>query len=160
MLLKKCRNCKSKNISILFTLGKLTYTGRFPKKINQKIKNGELNIVICKDCELVQLGNHFDLKYLYGPNYGYRTGINQTMTEHVKAITKYLSKKTKLKKGDSALDIASNDGTLLNFYNKKITTLGIDPLVNKYKKFYKNINYKISNFFDHKKITKIHKKKI
>ena len=159
MLLKRCRNCNSTNISSLFTLGKLTYTGRFPKKINQNIKNGELNIVICKNCDLVQLGNHFDLKYLYGPNYGYRTGINQTMTKHVESITKYLSKKTKLEKGDSALDIASNDGTLLNFYNKNIITLGIDPLVNKYKKFYKNINYKISNFFDHKKISKIHKNK-
>ena len=45
------------------------------------------------------------------------------------------------------LDIASNDGTLLNFYNKKIITFGIDPILNKYKKYYKNINFFFIKFF-------------
>ena len=40
---------------------------------------------------------------------------------------------------DCVLDIASNDGTLLNSYNKKFYTVGIDPLVNRYKKHYKKI---------------------
>ena len=114
---------------------------------------------MCKNCNLVQLGNHFNLKYLYGPNYGYRTGINFTMTEHVKNITKYLSKLTNLKNKDAVLDIASNDGTLLNFYEKSIIKFGIDPLINNYLKYYKNVDYKISNFFDYKKIVKKFKKK-
>ena len=159
MSLKNCRNCKSKKIRNIFTLGKLAYTGRFPKKDTQKIKTGELNLSMCKNCNLVQLGNHFSLKYLYGPNYGYRTGINFTMTEHVKNITKYLSQITNLQNKDAVLDIASNDGTLLNFYGKNIIKFGIDPLVNKYFKYYKNIDYKISSFFDYKKIIKKFKKK-
>ena len=159
MHLKKCRNCKSKKIIKLFSLGNLSYTGRFPKTLNQTIKKGKLSLSICSNCKLVQLGNHFDLNYLYGPSYGYRTGINLTMTNHVKEITKYLSKITHLKKGDSVLDIASNDGTLLNFYKKNIITFGIDPLINKYLKNYKKINYKISNFFDYKKINTKHKNK-
>ena len=68
----------------------------------------------------------FDLKYLYGPDYGYRTGINATMTNHVKKITKTLTKKTKIKKKDWVLDIASNDATLLNFYNKNLITFSDD----------------------------------
>ena len=89
---------------------------------------------------------------MYGPNYGYRTGINKTMSEHVKNITKFLTKKVFLTKKDMVLDIASNDGTLLNFYNKKIITFGIDPILNKYKKYYKNINFTSSNFFSKSKI--------
>ena len=37
---------------------------------------------------------------------------------------------------DHVLDIASNDATLLNFYPKNVITVGVDPLVNKYKKYY------------------------
>ena len=60
----------------------------------------------------------FDLNYLYGPDYGYRTGINKTMLDHVKKVVKHLSKKTKLKKKELVLDIASNDGSLLKNYKK------------------------------------------
>ena len=56
------------------------------------------------------------------------------------------------------MDIASNDGTLLNSYKiKGIKTVGIDPILKKYRKFYKNINIKIPSFFSHKAI-KINKK--
>ena len=72
------------------------------------------------------------------------------MTNHVKSIVKKL-KNSKIKKGDAVLDIASNDGTLLNFYNKDIITVGIDPILNKYKK-YKKINYSIPGFFNFKLI--------
>ena len=152
MKLKNCRNCNSTNLFVLFTLGNLAFTGRFPKNNSQRIKKGELSLSICKNCKLVQLGNSFNLKYLYGPNYGYRTGINKTMTNHVNNITKYLGKLSKLKNNEAVLDIASNDGTLLNFYNKDIIKFGIDPLINMYSNNYKKINYKISNFFDYNKI--------
>ena len=135
----------------LFSLGSLSYTGKFPSK-NQNIKKKKIELVICKNCELVQLAHNFDLKYLYGPDYGYRTGINKTMLSHVKEVVEHLSKITKLKKKDYVLDIASNDASLLNFYKKKANTFGIDPILNKYQKEYKNINYKINDFFSAKKI--------
>jgi len=109
---------------------------------------------MCKKCNLVQLHDNFDLKYLYGPDYGYRTGINATMTSHVKKITRTLVKIVSVKKNDWVLDIASNDATLLNFYNKNLITFGIDPLVNKFKKNYKNVNFKLSDFFSANKIKK------
>jgi len=42
----------------------------------------------------------------------------------------------------------------INFYNKNIVKVGIDPLVNKYIKYYKKIDYKISDFFSSSKILK------
>ena len=144
MKLKKCRNCQGKKLTKLFSLGKLSYTGKFPKNINTNIKKTELTLVMCDKCSLVQLNNNYNLKYLYGPDYGYRTGINKTMLNHVKNVVKYLSKKAQLKKKDYVLDIASNDGSLLNFYNININTFGIDPILNKYIDQYQRINYKIS----------------
>ncbi len=158
MELKKCRICKKSKLKKLFSLGKLSFTGKFPS-INQQIKKEPITLVICKNCELVQLGHSFDLKYLYGPDYGYRTGINKTMLNHVKQVVKYLSKIIKIKKNDYVLDIASNDGSLLNFYNQNVKTFGIDPILEKYKENYQKINYKVGDFFSAKQIKKITNKK-
>jgi len=155
--IKKCRNCSGKSIINLFSLGKLKFTGKFPK-IKEKIPYGNLTLVMCKSCKLVQLKEIFDMKYLYNKDYGYRTGINSTMSSHVKNVVKKLFKNAKLKKNNNVLDIASNDGTLLNNYDKKIITWGMDPVLNKFKNEYKKINHKISNFFDYKLILKINKK--
>ncbi len=158
MEIKKCRSCKKTKLKKLFSLGNLCFTGKFPS-INQIIKKKPIVLVICTNCELVQLSHNFDLKYLYGPDYGYKTGINKTMINHVHKVVKYLSKETKLKKKDYVLDIASNDGSLLKSYNKDICTFGIDPILNKYKEEYKNINFKVSDFFSAKNIEKKTKKK-
>lgn len=158
MKIKSCRICNSSKLTYLFSLGNLCFTGKFPTN-EQKIKKKPIEVILCNNCGLVQLAHNFDLKYLYGPDYGYRTGINQTMLDHVKLIVKKLSKLTNLKSKDFVLDIASNDGSLLNFYDKKIKTFGIDPILNKYKKNYKNINYKVNDFFSFEKIKKITKKK-
>ena len=157
LYIKKCRNCNSKSIINLFSLGKIRFTGKFPK-YKEKIPHGELNLVMCKLCKLVQLKHIFNMSYLYNKDYGYRTGINLTMSNHVKNVVRKISKIAKLKSGDSVLDIASNDGTLLINYNSKIKTWGIDPILLKFKKEYKKINYKISNFFNYKLILNKDKK--
>ena len=134
MKITHCRNCNEKKLKKLFTLGNLYFTGKFQKE-NNKIKRSKIDLNICNKCKLVQLGHKYNLKYMYGPDYGYRTGINYTMSNHVKNITKYISKRAELKRGDIVIDIASNDGTLLNYYNKNIVTFGIDPILNKYRKY-------------------------
>ena len=156
MIIKNCRICKSKSLQELFSLGRMKFTGKFPSK-KQFIPSGDINLVMCKKCKLVQLRDNFSLKYLYNNDYGYRTGINSTMRNHVKYVVNKITKKARLKNKEYVLDIASNDGTLLNFYKNNINTFGVDPLVNKYKKNYKKIKYKVSDFFNYKNISKIDK---
>ena len=81
------------------------------------------------------------------------------MLNHVKNITTNLSKKTNLKKNDLVLDIASNDGSLLNFYKDGVIKFGIDPILKKYKDNYKNIKYSSSSFFFQPKKLKPKQKK-
>ncbi len=149
MKIKKCRICKSKNFFDLFSLGKLSFTGKFPENLKDKIPQDFINLIMCKKCKLVQLDRNFNPNYLYSQDYGYRTGINLTMTKHVHYVAREAIKLSKIKKNEHVLDIASNDGTLLNFYDKKFITVGIDPIIKKYTKYYKKIDYKVSNFFSH-----------
>ena len=43
---------------------------------------------------------------------------------------------------------------MLNFYRKDLITVGIDPILSKFKKFYKNINFKVCSFFSLKSLKK------
>ena len=148
-----CKNCSCKKFDRLFSLGNLAYSGKFPKKKSLKIPSDFITLVKCKNCHLVQLDRKFNPKYLYNLDYGYRSGINKTMSLHLNSITKKLNSIVKLKKNDHILDIASNDGTLLNSYkNKDVIKVGVDPILSKFKKFYKKIDIKIDSFFSKKKI--------
>ena len=149
MKITNCRICSSKKFLNLFSLGKLSFTGKFAKNKSDNIPKREVTIVMCNKCKLIQLNQNFSSKFLYSNDYGYRTGINRTMSEHVKNLVKFSTKKMRLKKNDAVLDIASNDGTLLNYYNKQIIRVGIDPILNKYKKFYKKIDFKVNDFFSY-----------
>ena len=150
-----CRNCGNKKLLKLFSLGKLAYSGKFPKSKKIDVAREEITLVMCSSCKLVQLSKNFNPKFLYSRDYGYRSGINKTMSEHLSKVSQRLSILTNLNKGDAVLDIASNDGTLLNSYKKKgIVKVGIDPIINKFKKFYKKNDYQIKDFFSYKSIIK------
>ena len=107
MKIKFCRNCKSSKFLNLFGLGKMSFTGRFPKNFSNNIPKEHLNLLMCQKCKLVQLDRNFNLNYLYGKQYGYRTGINKTMTNHVKKTVKTAKGLVNLKINDYVLDIAS-----------------------------------------------------
>ncbi len=132
----------------------MSFTGKFAKSLKIDIPKAVVSLLICKVCKLIQLDRNFNPRYLYDTGYGYRTGINFTMTKHVKDVVIESVKLVKLKKNDAVLDIASNDGTLLNFYKKNTFTVGIDPLIKKYRSYYKNINYGIQDFFSFEAIRK------
>ena len=148
MKISNCRSCNHRHFSKLFTLGKMSFTGKFSKNFKDNIPKALINLIMCKSCKLVQLDRNFNPKYLYDKNYGYRTGINATMTNHVEMVVNEAVKLVKLKREDAVLDIASNDGTLLSFYKKYIFRVGCDPLVKKYKEYYKDINFGIADFFN------------
>jgi SAM-dependent methyltransferase len=96
----------------------------------------------------VQLRNSFDLKEMYGDNYGYRSSLNQSMVEHLRAKVAHL--RTIVSPGPRSLviDIGSNDGTLLSFYPQDSALLaGIDPTAAKFRAFYRPDIQVLPDFF-------------
>ena len=84
MKIKICRSCKSKKLSKVFSLGKQTLTGIFPPSKNAKITKGNLSLILCNQCKLLQLENNFNPNEMYGENYGYMSSLNKSMMTHLK----------------------------------------------------------------------------
>jgi hypothetical protein len=158
--IKKCRSCNSNKLQKLFSLGNQSFTGIFPKNKNQKVPRGKLILVICNLCKLVQLSENFNLKKMYGNNYGYRTGLNLSMVNHIKDKINFLKKKFRIVKDDIVIDIGANDGTLLSFLDsKKNKLIAVDPTIKKFNKFYQKNIIKVPNFFSFRGVEKYLKNK-
>jgi len=158
--IKKCRSCNLNKLQKLFSLGNQSFAGIFPKNKNQKVPRGKLILVICSSCKLVQLSENFNLKKMYGNNYGYRTGLNLSMVNHIKSKINFLKKKFRIAKDDIVIDIGANDGTLLSFLDsKKNKLIAVDPTIKKFNKFYKKNIIKVPNFFSYRRVEKYLKNK-
>src|SRR5687767_1304935 len=89
--IKKCRLCQNSRFESILDLGEQYFTGIFPKEKSEDVPTGCLELVKCSECDLVQLAHSFDLSKLYGHNYGYRSGLNQSMVNHLKGRVSKLS---------------------------------------------------------------------
>lgn len=147
-----CRFCGSETRDV-FDLGELYSCGIFIMPGSTKPTIGRLKLEICSICDLVQLSQNYDQFELYTNSYGYRSGINESMVDHLKQIAHevnlHLPKNKSLVKH---LDIGSNDATLLNQVRslfpirpseQRLNQLGIDPTARAFRK-----NYSQSNLID------------
>src|SRR3984957_13760143 len=80
-----CRNGAGANLIPVLDLGKQALTGVFPKDPSASITTGPLQLVWCPESGLLQLAHSYDLAEMYGDNYGYRSGLNQSMIRHLTA---------------------------------------------------------------------------
>ena len=148
----KCRICGNKNLECVLDLGEQMLTGVFPRKMGEKITSGPLRLLKCTGgedvCGLLQLEHSYDLGEMYGENYGYRSGLNASMVEHLNSKVKKILEMVKIETGDLIVDIGSNDSTTLQAYPSNIPTLvGIDPTGVKFSNYYPPHIQLIPDFF-------------
>jgi SAM-dependent methyltransferase len=123
---------------LVIDLGHQALTGRFPAAAEPDPPSAPLVLVRCTDCGLVQLRHSVNLGELFADSYGYRSGINATMRNHLSAISATLVDRAGLKAGDAVLDIGCNDGTLLMSYDEPdLVRVGIDPLAEMFRQEYR-----------------------
>jgi hypothetical protein len=147
----RCRISGSQNLVSVLDLGHQQLTGVFPKSRDEKITSGPLELVWCPDSGLLQLAHSYEAKELYGESYGYRSGLNQSMVEHLTRKIGQLSRKADLKPGDTVLDIGSNDCTSLRAYPVAgLTRVGIDPTGQKFRRYYPDDVKLVTDFFSAK----------
>jgi len=144
----KCRISESTNLITVLSLGTQYLTGVFPKKIDELITKGPLDLVWCPDSGLLQMKQSYNVDEMYGANYGYRSGLNSSMVKHLEQKVRTLERLVTLTDTDLVIDIGSNDATLLKAYSGRHKKVGIDPTGLKFKKYYRDDITLIPDFFN------------
>lgn len=86
-----------------------------------------LNVWICGDCAHVQLLDVVNPERLFR-SYVYVSGTSPVFVDHFRRYAESVLSRAKLPAGSRVLDIGSNDGTLLRFFQQAgMRVLGIDP---------------------------------
>jgi SAM-dependent methyltransferase len=81
----------------------------------------------CPNCGLTQLGYIVNPRIVY-KNFPFVSGTTETATRHLQSLPPYLVKLSGLTGENFAVDIGSNDGTLLKAYRPfGVKFLGVDP---------------------------------
>ena len=155
----KCRLCHNKKLTQIYNFGN-HYVSNFVQKKN--IKKGvkaPLNLVYCKNCQLLQLEHSAPQELMYKKFYWYRSGVTNTMKVALKDIFLNIKKMYIMKKGDTILDIGANDETLLKYFkNEGFTRIGCEPAKNLTKELMRNSKFVINNFWNFKYLNNILKK--
>jgi NDP-4-keto-2,6-dideoxyhexose 3-C-methyltransferase len=160
--IERCRICGGSDLKPIINLGSQALTGIFPRSSDLPVTTGPLELVRCDDehdpnaCGLLQLHHSYDCDEMYGLNYGYRSGLNQSMMAHLHSIVMRIQELVKLNPGDHVLDIGSNDGSFLSFYDDLpgLQLIGIDPTGSKFKSYYQPHIQLIPEFFSAAEIKK------
>lgn len=153
--ISRCRLNRDTNLIKVLSLGEQALTGVFPRTKDTPISSGPLELVWCPSSGLLQLHHSFNPKEMYGEGYGYRSGLNASMVDHLHAKARRLEKQVQLQAGDVVLDIGSSDATLLKAFKiKGLERVGIDPSAEKFRSFYTDGVHLVADFFSSRALAK------
>ena len=150
--LDNCRICKNNNLLDVITLGEQYITSRFPNYGDFSTPKTSIVLCMCQQCGLIQLRETTESSELYEYEYGYRSGISNTMRSHLKEYQEEICSKVSLKEGDVIVDIGSNDSTMLQYYDNKVRRIGVDPTGSQFQQFYGEVEL-LPTYFNYENFT-------
>ena len=130
-----CRICGNRSLEPVIDLGSQALASLFDdgRRENQLDAPIPLAVVRCptappaNGCGFVQLTHTVPPDILYH-DYGYRSGINTTMRNHLRDLAREVESRIPLREGDLVVDIGANDGTtLLGYTRERLTRVGFEP---------------------------------
>ncbi|MBI5357161.1 methyltransferase domain-containing protein [Candidatus Collierbacteria bacterium] len=131
-MVERCRICGSKELVEFLDLGEMPLPNAFLKSKQEKKteKKFPLRVGFCPRCTLVQLLDIVDPELMFR-NYVYIPSASKTRLDNFFQIAQEMIRKLPVKKNKLAVDIGSNDGSLLVEFKKLgVRTLGVDPAEN------------------------------
>jgi SAM-dependent methyltransferase len=101
------------------------------KQLNNPEVYFPLKLWVCKDCFLVQIDEYKNAREIFNNDYAYFSSYSTTWLKHSKNYVDMISNRLNLSGESLAIEIASNDGYLLQYFKEKnIPCLGIEPTAN------------------------------
>lgn len=99
-------------------------------QLQQMEKFYPLHAYVCGSCFLVQLQEFESPEQIFS-DYAYFSSYSQSWLEHAKAYTDYMITRFGFGKTSQVVEIASNDGYLLQYFRERgVPVLGIEPAAN------------------------------
>lgn len=125
--------CQSKNLYRFLDLGFTPPADQFRRK--DQLKEPEthypLEVYMCDDCGLAQLGHVVSPEVLYRMDYPYESSTTITGREHWNVFARTVVRRLNLAGKDLVVDIGSNVGVLLGAFKSQGTRIqGVDPAAN------------------------------
>ncbi len=122
-----CRCCGNKKLLLYLNLGKQPLANSY--HMGKQLPYYPLQVLLCQNCFHSQLSVVIKPELLF-KNYLYVTGTTNTFRNHCRALAKDALKRITTKKMN-VLDIACNDGTLLEYFRDfGCKIYGVDPAEN------------------------------
>ncbi|HEV2035657.1 MAG TPA: class I SAM-dependent methyltransferase [Candidatus Dormibacteraeota bacterium] len=128
----RCRSCGSEGVELVLSLGETPLANALikPDQLDAPEPVFPLDLAFCSDCSLVQITFTVPPERLFS-EYPYLSSVSDTMLEHARQLTAELGRERRLSADSLVIEIASNDGYLLqNYLASGIPVLGIEPARN------------------------------
>ena len=127
-----CRSCGGADLQIVLSLGRMPLANALitAEQLDQPESTYPLELAFCPECSLVQITETVPPEKLFR-DYLYFSSFSDTMLRHAQTIVERVLASRPLDEQNLAVEIASNDGYLLQYYKHAgIPVLGIEPAVN------------------------------
>ena len=129
----KCRHCGSPLIRTLVDLGLSPLANSYVPldKADRRCPRYPLHARVCDSCFLVQVDDAVPAGEIFSETYAYYSSFSDAWLTHCKEYVEAVVARFGLRSGDLVVEIASNDGYLLQYFlEKEISVLGIEPSAN------------------------------
>ena len=127
-----CRACGAARLVPVLSLGSTPLANALPSRedLARPEATFPLDLVLCEACALVQITETVSPETLFR-DYLYFSSFSDTMIEHARVLARRLTSARSLGAGSLVMEIASNDGYLLQHYMALgVPVLGIEPARN------------------------------
>lgn len=128
-----CRFCKTRLEHEFIDLINAPASNSFLRKeqLNEPETYYPLKVMVCHSCFLVQVDEFKSSESIFNNEYVYFSSYSTTWLAHAKKYVEMVTERFRLGTHSSVMEIASNDGYLLQYFlEKKIPVLGIEPTGN------------------------------
>ncbi len=129
---QRCRFCATPLERVFVDLGMSPLCETFlkPEELNRMEPFYPLKVWVCEACFLVQLQEYVSPAEIF-TEYAYFSSFSTSWLEHAKAYTDMATARFGLGPASQVVEIASNDGYLLQYFVEKgVPVLGVEPAAN------------------------------
>lgn len=129
----QCRFCKTELTKVFIDLINSPASNSFLTKeqLNEPEIFFPLKVYTCTRCFLVQIDEYKSSDSIFNQDYVYFSSFSASWLAHAKRYTEKMIERFSLSNNSQIIEIASNDGYLLQYFKEKnIPVLGIEPSSN------------------------------